>query len=71
MLRWARSEGAQYIISNKPEAHAVLVFTVDDRFATWTFHTALYEKPIPIELWQLNPPSGAPPQPESSIEKHR
>jgi hypothetical protein len=53
MLRWARSEGAQYAITDKPGPGAVLVFTADERFIGWTVHIDRYSKPIPVFLWKL------------------
>ena len=70
MVRWARSEGAQFMISNKPEPGAILVFSADQRFATWTFRTALYETSIPIQLWQLAPPSVPLSQTDITMPNH-
>jgi hypothetical protein len=62
MLRWARSEGAQYILaSDQPEPGAVAVYTVDERFVGWTLHTSLYATSTPLSLWKL-PTSIDPPQ---------
>jgi hypothetical protein len=70
MVRWARSEGAQYIISNKPELGAILVFSADQRFAIWTFRTELYETYIPIQLWQFAPLSGTLSQTDITMPNH-
>jgi hypothetical protein len=61
LLLWARSQGAQYWIGNRPTPGSVLVYAVNQRFATWSLHPAIYATSTRIELWQL------PPEPPSSI----
>jgi hypothetical protein len=56
MLRWARSQGAQYyLVGLQPEPGAVLVYTNNIRFSAWTLHTALYSTSTPVNLWKLPP----------------
>jgi hypothetical protein len=56
MLRWARSEGAQYVIdSDEPEPGAVAVYTVSAPYIGWTLHTSLYSTTAPLSLWRLPP----------------
>jgi hypothetical protein len=55
MLLWARSQGAQFWIGNRPTPDAVLVYAVNQRFIGWTLHPALYATSNRIELWQLPP----------------
>jgi len=57
MLRWARSEGAQYYITDHPGPGAVLAFSVDEMFIGWTFHTGRFATTVPITLWKLAPPT--------------
>jgi len=59
MLRWARSQGAQYYIADKqPEPGAALVYTANQMFVGWTFRPALYSTSNPVSLWRLAPPAG-------------
>ena len=54
MLRWERSEGAQYEIGvYQPEPGATMVFRADVPFIGWTFHTASYATSTPAEIWKL------------------
>jgi hypothetical protein len=54
MVHWARSQGAQYYIAGlQPVPGAVIVYPTSDRFAAWTFHTALYSTSTPVNLWKL------------------
>jgi hypothetical protein len=53
MLLWARSQGAQYWIGNRPTPDSILIYTFNQRFATWSLHPALYASSTRIELWQL------------------
>jgi hypothetical protein len=54
MLRWARSEGAQYIVaSDPPEPGSVAVYTADAPFIGWTLHPSLYSTSGPVSLWKL------------------
>ncbi len=63
MLRWARSQGAQYCICNYPGPGSMLVYSVNQRFIGWSLHPALYNTSTPIELWKLAPePPAANPQ---------
>lgn len=56
MLRWARSEGAQYTISSgAPEPGAVVVYTVNVPFIGWSLHPSLYSTSGPVSLWRLPP----------------
>jgi len=55
MLRWARSEGAQYFIGFQPEPDAVHIYSVDERFGTWTTQPSLFSTSQPMELWKLAP----------------
>ena len=57
LLLWARSQGAQYWIGNRPTPGAVLVYSINQRFATWSLHPAIYATSSRIELWQLPPPN--------------
>jgi hypothetical protein len=61
MLLWARSQGAQYFIGNRPTPDAILVYAANQRFIGWSLHPALYATSNRIELWQL-PPSPTPTQ---------
>jgi hypothetical protein len=61
MLRWAKSEGAQYIIDDhQPEPGATSVYSAPLPFIGWTFHTSRYASSAPTEIWKLAP---APEQP--------
>jgi hypothetical protein len=54
MLRWAKSQGAQYDISTlPPEPGSVEVYTTDTMFIGWTFHPSLYKTSLPVSLWKL------------------
>ena len=56
MLRWAKSQGAQYDIAGlQPEPGAVRIYTVNTRFIGWTLHTSLYKTSLPVSLWKLAP----------------
>jgi hypothetical protein len=59
MILWARSQGAQYWIGNRPTPDSILIYSVNQRFATWSLHPALYATTTHIELWQL-PPQPSP-----------
>ena len=59
LLLWARSQGAQYWIGNRPTPDSILVYSVNQRFATWSLHPAIYATSSRIELWQL-PPGPSP-----------
>ncbi len=62
LLRWARSEGAQYYITDKsPEPGSVLVFSTQQRSLGWTLHVKSYSESSPVGLWKL-PPSDTPQQ---------
>jgi hypothetical protein len=61
MLLWARSQGAQYWIGNRPTPDSILIYSVNQRFATWSLRPALYATTTHIELWKL-PTSPAPTQ---------
>jgi hypothetical protein len=61
MIAWARSQGAQFWIGNRPTPDAVLVYTANQRFVSWSLHPALYATSNRIELWKL------PPEPPSSM----
>jgi hypothetical protein len=61
MLLWARSQGTQYWIGNRPTPDSILIYSVNQSFATWSFRPALYSTSNQIELWQL------PPEPPSSM----
>jgi hypothetical protein len=60
MLRWARSQGAQYCICSQPGPGAVLIYSVNQRFIGWTLHPALYAASNRLEIWQLAPEPAAP-----------
>jgi hypothetical protein len=60
-VQWARSQGAQYWIGNRPTPDSVLVYSVNQRFTGWSLHPALYASSTRIELWKL-PPSTEPPR---------
>jgi len=70
-LRWARSEGAQYYITDKsPEPGSTMVYSEDFPFTGWTFHTASYAIygrggiwKLPSASNQLPPPVSASPHP--------
>jgi hypothetical protein len=63
MLRWAKSEGAQYIIGDhQPEPGATSVYAGQLPFIGWTFHTSRYTTSAPTEIWKL-PPTSEPAQP--------
>ena len=55
LLLWARSQGAQYWIGNRPTPDSILIYSIDQRFATWSRHPAIYATSSRIELWQLPP----------------
>ena len=55
MLGWARTQGAQYFIGEKPEPNAILVFAADQRFLGWSLHPALYDTTNALQLWKLTP----------------
>ncbi|MDR3745169.1 MAG: hypothetical protein P4K80_03440 [Acidobacteriaceae bacterium] len=55
MLGWARTQGAQYFIGERPEPNAILVFAADQRFIGWSLHPALYDTTNSLELWKLTP----------------
>jgi hypothetical protein len=55
MLRWLRSEGAQYYVGDSPESDAVLVYSVNERYTNWTAHTALFSTSQTMALWKLAP----------------
>ena len=55
LLLWARSQGAQYWIGNRPTPDSILIYTINQRFATWSRHPAIYATSTRIELWQLPP----------------
>jgi hypothetical protein len=55
MLRWLRSEGAQYFVGYPPDSDAVLVYSVNERYAGWTAHTALFSTSQSMGLWKLAP----------------
>ena len=61
LLLWARSQGAQYWIGNRPTPDSILVYAVNQRFATWSLHPAIYATTTRIE------PLAAPPEPPSSM----
>jgi hypothetical protein len=66
MLRWAKSQGAQYEIStSQPEPGAVPIYAIDFRFIGWTLHSSLYATSDPLSLWKLAP-SPEPVQPRAS-----
>src|SRR5208283_2392002 len=60
LLQWARSQGAQYWIGNRPTPDSILIYTVNQRFATWSLRPALYATTTHIELWQLPPEPASP-----------
>jgi MFS family permease len=56
MVRWAKSQGAQYNISTlQPEPGAVSVCTTKLMYLGWTLHTSLYATSAPLSLWKLTP----------------
>ena len=55
LLFWARSQGAQYWIGNRPTPDSILIYTINQRFATWSLHPAIYATSNRIELWKLLP----------------
>lgn len=55
VLRWARSQGAQYCVCSQPGPGAVLAYSVSQRFIGWTLHPALYNTSTRLELWKLAP----------------
>jgi hypothetical protein len=58
MLRWAKSEGAQYIIiDHQPEPGATSVYSASLPFIGWTFHTSQYATSATTGIWKLAPPS--------------
>jgi len=60
LLRWARSQGAQYDIADKPpEAGATSVFTIDAPFVGWTLHASRYSTAASVSLWKLPPSTQA------------
>jgi hypothetical protein len=62
MLRWARSQGAQYYISSgQPEPGAIAVYTVNPPFIGWTLRTSVYSTSSSAFLWKL--PASSKPQP--------
>ncbi|MDP9051432.1 MAG: hypothetical protein M3O31_12050 [Acidobacteriota bacterium] len=55
-LRWAKSEGAQYIIDDhQPEPGATNVYTGQLPFIGWTFHASRYATFSKAEIWKLAP----------------
>jgi hypothetical protein len=61
VLRWAKSQGAQYDIAGpQPEPGAVSVYAVDSMFVGWTLHRSLYAASAPLTLWKLAPLPGQP-----------
>ncbi len=61
MLRWAKSEGAQYIIDDhQPEPGASVVYSDQLPFTGWTLKTSRYASFTRTEIWKLAP---APEQP--------
>jgi hypothetical protein len=54
--RWARTEGAQYEIADKPpEPGSTIVYIVDVPFTGWTFRTSQYATSGPLKIWKLPP----------------
>jgi hypothetical protein len=53
LLLWVRSQGAQYWIGRRPTPDAVLVYSANLRFISWSLYPALYDTSNRIELWQL------------------
>jgi len=67
VLRWAKSEGAQYIIADhQPEFGATSVYSAQAPFIGWTFDTARYRTSAPTEIWKLAPTAEPPPPPLAS-----
>jgi hypothetical protein len=63
VLRWAKSEGAQYIIDDhQPEPGATIVYSDHIPFAGWTYKTSRYASFTSAEIWKLAP-STEPPLP--------
>ncbi len=61
MLRWARSEGAQYvIIDHQPEPGATAVYAAPLPYVGWTFHPSRYDTSATTEIWKFPPASGLP-----------
>jgi hypothetical protein len=61
LLRWAKSEGAQYIFDDhQPEPGAIAVYSAGLPYVGWTFHISRYKTAAPTEIWKLAPPSGPP-----------
>jgi len=59
LLRWAKSEGAQYIIEDhQPEPGAINVYSAPLPFVGWTFKTSRYAISAPTEIWKLAPSVG-------------
>lgn len=58
MVRWARSQGARYyVIGNKPEADAELLFESQVPLGGWSFSKADQSRTEPLRLWKLAPRS--------------
>jgi hypothetical protein len=56
MLRWAKSQGAQYYVADKQHLPgSATVFTTDETFIGWTVHSALYATSAPLSLWKIAP----------------
>jgi hypothetical protein len=53
MILWARSQGAQYWIGNRPTPDSILIYSINQRFATWSLRPARYATTTHIELWKL------------------
>jgi hypothetical protein len=67
MLRWAKFEGAQYIIDDhQPEPGATSVYSAQLPFIGWTFNTARYRTSAPTEIWKFPRNSEAPLPPLTS-----
>jgi hypothetical protein len=60
MLQWVRSQGTQYWIGMQPTPDAVLLYSANARFVSWSLRPALYATSLQFELWKL------PPEPPSS-----
>jgi hypothetical protein len=58
VLRWARSEGAEYVImDHQPEPGATVVYAAPLPYIGWTFHTSRYTTSAPTEIWKFPPTS--------------
>ena len=69
MLRWARSQGAEYDIADKaPEPGAVSIFTVGAPFVGWSpFQLAAYSTANTMSLWKLPASPDPPHQADRSV----